>query len=407
MGRRSIEPNAGSSINSWSWDVDNGGIYDFGPDVPTDAALARRRLHGDPQGDQHERLDGHRRPDRRRQGLATGARHRLPRGCGAAPGMLGRRGHDQFHGHATDARGWRQSRPRAPLDPDHAHCTERRPARGHGTNQVDHRGSATGSFTAPDHEYPSRLQLMLSVTDNQGALASTSVEIWPETSTVHLASVPTGRLDHRQLRGRRCRAVDRNGHQGRDRHSQRRSPHAPSAARATGSAPGPTRTRASATSRPPWTEPDGDVCSGRDRQLLSSATPSPRTRGMTRPLEWERGRRLVRVPHRAPAARRDPGREPADQPQGRTLQGLLDQACKRERTWTQRRCHSSHAFGRDVSGARHVAEQRLEREPLQDPLPAKVASSPPQPGSSWRSANSTFAGRSASRRMYHGYHAAP
>lgn len=48
-----------------------------------------------------------------------------------------------------------------------------------------------------------------------------------------------------------------------------------------------------------------------------------------------------------------------------------------------------------ASGARFGVTGRRRRPPY------------PRYGSSWRSANSTLAGRSASRRMYHGYHAAP
>ena len=48
------------------------------------------------------------------------------------------------------------------------------------------------SFDAPDHEYPSWLEVRLTVTDSGGTSASTSVELQPRTSTLHLASVPVG-----------------------------------------------------------------------------------------------------------------------------------------------------------------------------------------------------------------------
>ena len=61
----------------------------------------------------------------------------------------------------------------------------------------------------------------------------------------------------------------------------------------------------------------------------------------------------------------------------------------------------------DLPDPGDVPRQRLEREPLLAPDQAPAALIGRQPGSSCRRANRTFAGRSASRRMYHGYQAAP
>ncbi len=51
---------------------------------------------------------------------------------------------------------------------------------------------ASGSFDAPDHEYPSHLQLRLTATDSQGAKATVSVDLQPKTATIGVASSPTG-----------------------------------------------------------------------------------------------------------------------------------------------------------------------------------------------------------------------
>ena len=48
------------------------------------------------------------------------------------------------------------------------------------------------TFDAPDHEYPSYLEIRLTVTDDDDISSSTSVELQPRTSTVQLASSPSG-----------------------------------------------------------------------------------------------------------------------------------------------------------------------------------------------------------------------
>jgi hypothetical protein len=51
---------------------------------------------------------------------------------------------------------------------------------------------SSGSFIAPDHEYPSHLQLFLTATDSGGLTDTKLVELFPLTSTVTLQSNPTG-----------------------------------------------------------------------------------------------------------------------------------------------------------------------------------------------------------------------
>jgi glucose/arabinose dehydrogenase/PKD repeat protein len=53
-------------------------------------------------------------------------------------------------------------------------------------------GVATGSFTAPDHEYPSELELRLTVTDAGGLTDTDSVLLEPETLALTLESSPSG-----------------------------------------------------------------------------------------------------------------------------------------------------------------------------------------------------------------------
>jgi glucose/arabinose dehydrogenase len=53
-------------------------------------------------------------------------------------------------------------------------------------------GVASGSFDAPDHEYPSHLALRLTVTDSHGTSATATIELQPKTSVVAADSSPAG-----------------------------------------------------------------------------------------------------------------------------------------------------------------------------------------------------------------------
>jgi glucose/arabinose dehydrogenase len=93
-----------------------------------------------------------------------------------------------FSGSATDASG-------APL-PAAAfswtlvihHC----PSNCHTHPQQGFDGVQSGSFNAPDHEYPSYLELILTVTDSQGLSGTQSVLLYPKTVDLTFTSSPTG-----------------------------------------------------------------------------------------------------------------------------------------------------------------------------------------------------------------------
>jgi PKD repeat protein/glucose/arabinose dehydrogenase len=53
-------------------------------------------------------------------------------------------------------------------------------------------GVSSGSFSAPDHEYPSHLEIKLTATDSQNATGTASVSIQPKTVTVSMVSTPPG-----------------------------------------------------------------------------------------------------------------------------------------------------------------------------------------------------------------------
>jgi hypothetical protein len=53
-------------------------------------------------------------------------------------------------------------------------------------------GVASGSFTAPDHEYPSYLELKLTATDSTGLTHTVSRRLDPRTVTLTFQSTPGG-----------------------------------------------------------------------------------------------------------------------------------------------------------------------------------------------------------------------
>ncbi|MHB8458842.1 MAG: PQQ-dependent sugar dehydrogenase, partial [Candidatus Limnocylindrales bacterium] len=53
-------------------------------------------------------------------------------------------------------------------------------------------GVASGSFAAPDHEYPSYLELQLTATDSAGLQATASVSLYPKTVQLSFGSNPSG-----------------------------------------------------------------------------------------------------------------------------------------------------------------------------------------------------------------------
>ena len=53
-------------------------------------------------------------------------------------------------------------------------------------------GVASGTLNAPDHDYPSYLELQLTATDSAGATGTTSVQLNPKTVNLSFASTPSG-----------------------------------------------------------------------------------------------------------------------------------------------------------------------------------------------------------------------
>ena len=93
-----------------------------------------------------------------------------------------------FSGHATDpeqgtlppsALSWRLLIQHCPSN-CHSHTVQSWP------------GAASGSFSAPDHEYPSHLELELTATDASGATDVETVQLQPQTVVLSFATIPSG-----------------------------------------------------------------------------------------------------------------------------------------------------------------------------------------------------------------------
>jgi PKD repeat protein len=95
-----------------------------------------------------------------------------------------------FSGHATDAQDGTEPASRLSWTVILHHCFD--PTNCH-THQIQtFNGVASGTVNAPDHDYPSWLELQLTATDAAAATATTSVRLDPKTVVLTLASNPTG-----------------------------------------------------------------------------------------------------------------------------------------------------------------------------------------------------------------------
>jgi PKD repeat protein/glucose/arabinose dehydrogenase len=93
-----------------------------------------------------------------------------------------------FSGHATDNEDGNEPASRLSWSVILHHC----PSNCHTHGVQTFSGVASGSFTVPDHEYPSYLELQLTATDAQGLSASTSIQLDPRTVNLTFQSSPSG-----------------------------------------------------------------------------------------------------------------------------------------------------------------------------------------------------------------------
>jgi PKD repeat protein len=93
-----------------------------------------------------------------------------------------------FSGHAADAQDGPLPSNRLSWSVVINHC----PSNCHAHPLQDFAGTVSGSFPAPDHEYPSSLSLVLTATDSAGTSASTSLKLDPQTVDLTFATDPSG-----------------------------------------------------------------------------------------------------------------------------------------------------------------------------------------------------------------------
>jgi hypothetical protein len=93
-----------------------------------------------------------------------------------------------FEGEATDAE-------EGTLGPEQLHWVllqQHCPSNCHPHDVQSWPGVAEGAFPAPDHEYPSHLELQLTATDERGLSTTSSIELHPATTTLRFESDPPG-----------------------------------------------------------------------------------------------------------------------------------------------------------------------------------------------------------------------
>jgi glucose/arabinose dehydrogenase/chitodextrinase len=95
-----------------------------------------------------------------------------------------------FSGHATDAQQGALSGAALSWSLVMRHCTT--PTSCHSHQIQDYPGVASGSFNAPDHEYPSHLELTVTATDAGGLADTETIRLDPRTVRLTLASEPAG-----------------------------------------------------------------------------------------------------------------------------------------------------------------------------------------------------------------------
>ena len=126
--------------------------------------------------------------------------------------MEGRR-RDRFSGSGTDTQDGNLPASALSWSLILHHC----PSTCHTHPLQDFVGVASGSFTAPDHEYPSHLELVLTATDSGGLTDTASVTLLPQTVNLTFTTSPSGL--QLVLNGSSAgNALHADGHRGVDQH---------------------------------------------------------------------------------------------------------------------------------------------------------------------------------------------
>jgi glucose/arabinose dehydrogenase len=172
---------------TYAWDLDGDGLYDDATGVSTTRTYSTPgNVH---VGLQVTDVDGA--TDTTTRLISPGDDPPVPTILSPAASLTWKVGDPiSFSGSATDAQDGALPAGDLSWDLTILHC----PSNCHTHDVQTWSGVASGSFAAPDHEYPSHLVLTLTATDSWGISASTSIELDPQTVTLSLRSSPTGLL---------------------------------------------------------------------------------------------------------------------------------------------------------------------------------------------------------------------
>ena len=170
---------------TYAWDLDGDGVYDDATGVSTTHTYnAAGNVH---VGLQVTDIDGA--SETATKLISAGNDPPVPMISSPSASLTWKVGDPiSFSGSATDAQDGALPAAALSWDLTILHC----PSTCHPHDVQTWPGIASGSFAAPDHEYPSHLVLTLTATDSGGISASTSVELDPQTVTLSLHSSPTG-----------------------------------------------------------------------------------------------------------------------------------------------------------------------------------------------------------------------
>jgi glucose/arabinose dehydrogenase len=184
-GTGSSDPDPGDTVTSYAWDLDGDGQYD-------DSTAAQPTYTYTTQGVYTASLrvtDTHGASGTAAVTITVGNTPPTATIDAPAAGTTWKVGDViNFSGHATDAQDGTLPASALSWKLTMQHC----PSNCHSHDLQTIVGKANGSFTAPDHEYPSYLELQLTATDSGGLTDTKTIRLDPRTVTLTFSSIPGG-----------------------------------------------------------------------------------------------------------------------------------------------------------------------------------------------------------------------
>ena len=180
----STDPDPTSAISSYQWDLDDDGAYDDASGVTYDWSITTPGVY--PVGLKVTSSNGL----SDTASIQIDATNAPPVAVIDGPsGSLTWAVGDSipYSGHGTDQEDGTLAGSKLSWDLVLLHC----PSDCH-EHFVEEATGTSGSFTAPDHEYPAKLEIRLTATDSDGVSTMASVELQPRTRTVSVTSSPSG-----------------------------------------------------------------------------------------------------------------------------------------------------------------------------------------------------------------------